>query len=80
MPYIVMHSLLIGSINLRALPQIKDENTTYEPFYKTTTYRNCRDRDGVLDLEPEVAGDLREGPGAVGKVADEVFKDWGQCW
>ena len=31
-----------------------------------------------MDLKPEVAGDLREGPGAVGKVAYEVFKDWGQ--
>ena len=70
---------LIRSIDLRALPQIKDENTTYEPFYKTTTYRNFRDWDGVLDLEPEVAGDLREGPGAVGKVAYEIIKDWGQC-
>ena len=41
----------------------------------SVTYRDFGDGDGVVDLEAEVAGDLREEPGAIGHVADEGVID-----
>ena len=41
----------------------------------SVTYRDFGDGDGVVDLEAEVAGDLRDEPGAVGRVADEGVID-----